>query len=298
MKFTFCFGGYWWSQGPRRLQFFFYKEKNGYWRRMYYQPDQWSANESNPIYLKWYWGGASSQTLVLKMKIEWEGKKWVPAEKARAEELSTKTACTLLLPDHSSKNFLYSAVISVKIPKTPRKNQTNCALKKCFHPRRRRRSGHKKERRQTEDFPLLSSSSSDLLSLSHSCNWNYVEGGRIVMILSEWGKLQDRDWLVRWYQRSWHSELWVDPEWRLPVHWLWHCSSPILALKKKQLPSSSSSSSSLSPPSPAPAAFLPHPRLTYLFPPHPFKQTNKQTITQLYNSQISRELFSVAFSRV
>lgn len=178
MKFTFCFGGYWWSQGPWRLQFFFYKEKNGYWRRMYYQPNQWSANESNPIYLKWYWGGASSQTLVLKMKIEWEGKKWVPAEKARAEELSTKTACTLLLPDHSSKNFLYSAVISVKIPKTPRKNQTNCALKKCFHPRRRRRSGHKKERRQTEDslfFLLLPPIFFLFLTLATGITWREGE---------------------------------------------------------------------------------------------------------------------------
>jgi len=281
MNFTFCFGGYWWSQGPWRLQFFFYKEKNGYWRRMYYRPDKWSANESNPIYLKWYWGGASSPTLVLKMKIEWEGKKWVPAEKARAEELSTKTACTLLLPDHSSKNFLYSAVISVKIPKTPRKNQTNCALKKCFHPRRRRRrrSGHKKERRQTEDslfFLLLPPIFFLSLTLATGITWREGESW---WSWASGAKLQDRDWLVRWYQRSWHSELWVDPEWRLLVHWLWHCSSPILALKKKQLPSSSSSSSSsLSPPpSPAPAAFLPHPRLTYFFPPHPSKQINKQS---------------------
>lgn len=36
----------------------------------------------------------------------------VPAENARAEELSTKTACTLLFSDHSSRYFLYSAVMS------------------------------------------------------------------------------------------------------------------------------------------------------------------------------------------
>ncbi len=191
MNITFFFGGYWWSQGPWRF-FFFYKEKNGYWRRMYYRPNQWSANESNPIYLKWYWGGESSQTLVLKMKIEWEGGKWVPAEKARAEELSTKTACTLLLPDHSSKNFLYSAVISVKIPKTPRKKPNQLCSQKMLSPKKKKKKKKKwtqKRKKTNGGFILLSSSSSDLLSFSHSCNWNYVEGGRIKMILSEWGKI-------------------------------------------------------------------------------------------------------------
>jgi hypothetical protein len=39
--------------------------------------------------------------------VEFEdGKNTIPAENARGEELSTKTACTLLFVDHSSMYFL------------------------------------------------------------------------------------------------------------------------------------------------------------------------------------------------
>jgi hypothetical protein len=39
--------------------------------------------------------------------VEFEdGKNTIPAENARGEELSTKTACTLLFVDHSSRYFL------------------------------------------------------------------------------------------------------------------------------------------------------------------------------------------------
>ena len=47
----------------------------------------------------------------IQMKQGQEG--CTPAENARAEELWTRTACTLLLFAHSSRYFLYSSVISV-----------------------------------------------------------------------------------------------------------------------------------------------------------------------------------------
>jgi hypothetical protein len=56
-------------------------------------------------------------------------------------------------------------------------------------PKKKKKKWTQKRKKTNGGFPLLSSSSSDLLSLSHSCNWNYVEGWRIVMILSEWGKI-------------------------------------------------------------------------------------------------------------
>jgi hypothetical protein len=56
-------------------------------------------------------------------------------------------------------------------------------------PKKKKKKWTQKRKKTNGGFPLLSSSSSDLLSFSHSCNWNYVEGGRIMMIPSEWGKI-------------------------------------------------------------------------------------------------------------
>jgi hypothetical protein len=55
--------------------------------------------------------------------------------------------------------------------------------------KKKKKKWTQKRKKTNGGFILLSSSSSDLLSFSHSCNWNYVEGGRIKMILSEWGKI-------------------------------------------------------------------------------------------------------------
>ncbi len=77
----------------------------------------------------------------------------------------------------------------MKIPKTPRKKPNQLCSQKMLSPKKKQTKWTQKRNKTNGGFPLLSSSSSDLLSFSHSCNWNYVEGGRIMMILSEWGKI-------------------------------------------------------------------------------------------------------------
>jgi len=73
----------------------------------------------------------------------------------------------------------------VKIPKTPRQEPNQLCSQKMLSPKKKKKWTQKRKK-TNGGFPLLLSSSSDLLSFSHSC---YVEGGRIMMILSEWGKI-------------------------------------------------------------------------------------------------------------
>ncbi len=77
----------------------------------------------------------------------------------------------------------------MKIPKTPRKKPNQLCSQKMLSPKKKKKKWTQKRKKTNGGFPLLSSSSSDLLSFSHSCSWNYVEGGRIMTILSEWGKI-------------------------------------------------------------------------------------------------------------
>jgi hypothetical protein len=149
-----------------------------------------------------------------------------------------------------------------------------------------------KRKKTNGGFPLLLSSSSDLLSFSHSC---YVEGGRIMMILSEWGKIARQGLIGEMvpafmaFRALGRSRVTIASPLAVTLLFTHSCTEEDAAaifffFFFFQLLESSSCSCCL----------FPHPRLTYFFPPHP----SKQTITQLYNSQIRRELFFVAFSRV